>query len=311
MTLASIKRMLVAIDGSDRSIRTVKYLANFSSLRNAEINLFHVFNAIPESHYDLAGEPAGIKMGGQLAAWESDQRNRMEKHMEKCRKILLAADFHPQRVVITMRNRKHGIARDIVAASHSGYDAVVLRRRGMSRLTGLVLGSVAYKLLNTIDSVPLVFAGRRSFNKKILIGMDTSENAMHAVDFVGHMADGYDYEIVLVNVMRGLGAWDFPVSVKADIESDSDVLQSEIREVFATATERLVAAGFDPQKVRAEIVRDVPSRAGALVEMAEREDCRTIVVGRRGLSQASAFVIGRVSPKVLQIGRKQHVWIVN
>jgi nucleotide-binding universal stress UspA family protein len=188
---------------------------------------------------------------------------------------------------------------------------VVLRRRGMSRLTGLVMGSVAYKLLNTIDSVPLIFAGRKSYNQRILIGMDQSENAMRAVDFVGRMADGYGYEVLLVNVMRGLGASDVPLSVEAAGYSHGDVLQSEIHQIFATAIERLVAAGFDPQKVRAEIIRDVPSRAGALVEMADREDYSTIVVGRRGLSRTSAFVIGRVSPKVLQIGRKHHVWIVN
>jgi nucleotide-binding universal stress UspA family protein len=311
MTLASIKKMLVAIDGSDRSIKTVKYLADMAALRNAEINLFHVFSGIPESHYDLLKEPASLKMGGQLVAWESAQRKRMEKYMEKCRKILLAADFHPQRVSITVRDRKHGIARDIVAASHTGYDAVVLRRRGMSRLTGLVMGSVAYKLLNTIDSVPLIFAGRKSYNQRILIGMDQSENAMRAVDFVGRMADGYGYEVLLVNVMRGLGASDVPLSVEAGGYSHGDVLQSEIHQIFATAIERLVAAGFDPQKVRAEIIRDVPSRAGALVEMADREDYSTIVVGRRGLSRTSAFAIGRVSPKVLQIGRKHHVWIVN
>jgi nucleotide-binding universal stress UspA family protein len=311
MAHASIKKMLVAIDGSDRSVKTVKYLANVAALRNAEINLFHVFSGIPESHYDLLKEPASIKMGGQLVAWESAQRKRMEKHMDKCRKILLAADFHPQRVIITIRDRKIGIARDIVAAAHTGYDAVVLRRRGMSRLTGLVMGSVAYKLLNAIDSVPLLFAGRKPYNQRILIGMDQSENAMRAVDFVGRMADGYGYEVALVNVMRGMGASDLPISVEAGADSGGDALQSEIREIFATATERLVDAGFDRRNVHAEIIRDVPSRAGALVDMAEREDYSTIVVGRRGLTRTSAFVIGRVSPKVLQIGRRHHVWIVN
>lgn len=311
MTHAPVKKVLVAVDGSDRSVKTVKYIASMPALRNSGINLFNVFSAIPESHYDLAREPASIKMGAQLIAWESAQRQRMKKHMEKCRKILLAADFHPQRVIITIRDRKIGIARDIVATAHTGYDAVVLRRRGMSRLTGLVMGSVALKLLNTIDSVPLVFAGRKPFNQRILIGLDQSENAMRAVDFVGRMTGGNGYEAALVNVMRGAGASDMPLSAEGVGDSDRDALQAEIREVFADAAERLVNAGFDHRNVRTEIIRDVPSRAGALVDMAEREDYHTIVVGRRGLTRASAFVIGRVSPKVLQIGRKHHVWIVN
>lgn len=311
MTNASIKKLLVAIDGSDRSVKTVKYLANMQALRSAEINLFNVFAAVPESHYDVAKEPSSIKMGAELFAWESAQRKRIEKHMEKCRKILLAADFHPQHVIITIHDRKHGVARDIIAAAHTGYDAVVMRRRGMSRLTGLVMGSVAYKLLNTIDSVPLVFAGRIPYNQRILVGMDQSENAMRAVDFVGRMTGGNGYEVALVNVMRGMGASDLPIAVEAGADSGADALQAELREVFATATERLVDAGFDRRNVRAEIIRDVPSRAGALVDMAEREDYSTIVVGRRGLTRTSAFAIGRVSPKVLQIGRRHHVWIVS
>jgi len=35
-----------------------------------------------------------------------------------------------------------------------------------------------------------------------------------------------------------------------------------------------------------------------------------LLVGRRGLSEVGDFVIGRVSSKVVQVGRKHSVWVI-
>ena len=48
-----------------------------------------------------------------------------------------------------------------------------------------------------------------------------------------------------------------------------------------------------------------------IVETTDRKGFDTIVVGRRGMSRVQQFFAGRVSTKVLQIGQKHHVWIVN
>jgi nucleotide-binding universal stress UspA family protein len=41
-------KLLVVVDGSDRSIQTAQYLSDITSMRNCEITLFHVFNKVPE-----------------------------------------------------------------------------------------------------------------------------------------------------------------------------------------------------------------------------------------------------------------------
>ncbi len=92
MANANIKKLLVAVDGSDRSVRTVKYLAEMPAFFNLGINLFNVFIGIPESYYDLGKEPASVKITAGLYAWEKQQRSQLEKQMQKCRKILLSAD---------------------------------------------------------------------------------------------------------------------------------------------------------------------------------------------------------------------------
>ena len=156
MATSNNHKLLVPIDGSDRSVRTAKYLAEMPTFFNMEINLYNVFISIPESYYDLGKEPASVKITSGLYAWEKQQRSQIEKQMQKCRKVLLSSDYNPAKIRTTIQKRRVGVARDIIAESKNGYSAVVSRRRGMSNLQGLIMGSVALKLLNGIDSVPLI-----------------------------------------------------------------------------------------------------------------------------------------------------------
>ena len=76
------------------------------------------------------------------------------------------------------------------------------------------------------------------------------------------------------------------------------------------ARRELVTAGFDSQNVNAEIIRDVSSRASAIVQEAIDGNFNTIAIGRKGKSRVPEFTIGRVSNKVLQIGHEFNVWII-
>jgi nucleotide-binding universal stress UspA family protein len=311
MANANNKKLLVAVDGSDRSIRTVKYLAEMPAFFNMEINLFNVIIGIPESYYDLGKEPASVNITAGLYAWEQQQRNQIEKQMQKCRKILLSSDFNPAKIRTTIHKRRMGVARDIIAESKNGYGAVVLRRRGMSNLQGLIMGSIAVKLLNGIDDLPIIFAGRKPNNRRILIAVDGSDNAMRAVDFVGKNLGGFDYTAGLVTVLRTEESQVIDASAADVFEQYLAEMEPQIGKTLNQAREQLIANGFAESQVSIEIVKRVQSRAGAIVDAAERGNFDTIVVGRRGLSRVQQFFTGRVSTKVLQIGRKHHVWIVN
>jgi len=249
-------------------------------------------------------------MSGQLFGWEQHQRQLIEKHLNRCRKILLAANFDPQRVKTIIHDRQRGVARDIistVATAHTPYDAVIIRRRGMGRLAGVVMGSVAFKLLDGLHMAPLVFAGRKPDNQRLLIGLDLSENAQRAVEFVGRMTRGKGYAVGLAAVVRQN---DVPTPVEG---AEAVVKEYEIalEDAFERAKVRLAAFGFDRQDIDCRILRNKPSRSGALVELAEADRYNTIVLGRKGVTNLDDFIIGRVSHKILHVGRKHHVWIVN
>jgi nucleotide-binding universal stress UspA family protein len=310
MTKTSIDKVLVTIDGSERSFETVIYLAALPALCEAKINLLHIYPKIHASYYEIAEKAAGMKLANSLRIWEQQQRQKIEMCMEKCRDVLLAADFNPQHIQISINHCRHGIARDIVEETDNGYMALFLRRRGISSLPALVMGSVALKLFNAVNDVPLIFAGRKAANNRILIAIDHFEEALRAVEFVKKMVRGKTFKIGFISVIRRDSVPPHAFSEDGDGNIDPNIYEKKFNELFNMVRERLESEGIRPENIHSEIVKNSFSRAGAIVEKAERENYSTIVIGRRNTARTRSFYIGRVSNKIIQISPKQHVWIV-
>ena len=296
------KRLLLAVDGSERALQTVRYAGEEDAFKGMKIVLFHVFNSIPDAYYDLEKEPKSVKVVRHVRSWESQQRKAIEAYMQDARQMLLDAGHAETAVDIKIQNRKKGVARDIITEAHNGYDAVLIRRRGLTGLKNVIVGSVTGKLLEKLSFIPVLIAGRKPINKKVLVAVDGSPGADRAVRFVADMLGTLEgYQVKLLHVIRG-GAADM-----ADLEENGVMASGAI---FETAIKILTAAGFDRSGIRTKTITGVLSRAGAIVSTAERGGWGTIVLGRRGLSSVKEFFIGRVSNKVVYAGRKDTVWIV-
>jgi nucleotide-binding universal stress UspA family protein len=306
----SRKKILVPLDGSDRSLGTVRYIAKIEPFRRLEVVLFHVFSGVPECYWDLAREPKSVRTVPQVRAWEREQKKRMQDYMQKAKEILLREDFSSENVRVRIQQRKKGIARDILREAQEGYKAVVARRRGMGALRGLVLGSVASKLLAQLSFLPLLMAGRKPPGNKILLAFDGSEGSMQAVDFVASTLGGFDFKVRLIHVIRGKQTvQDEDLQIYSPREC-TETAQAEIIDAFDEAKIRLMDAGFKANRLSTKIIKGVSSRAGAIVNEAKNEGFGTIVLGRRGLSRVRQFLIGRVTNKVVHLARDRTVWII-
>lgn len=304
------KKILVALDGSERSLLTVKSLTKLPAFRKHRIVLFHVFSGIPESYYDLEREPKSVKTIKFARAWESEQKKTIEAFMQKSQQVLLHSGFPTENVKVKIHHRKKGISRDIIREAREGYDMVVTRRRGMGRIQGLILGSVSMKLLHGMTFIPLLLAGRKPPGPKLLIAMDGSAGAMKAVDFAGAFLADNGCEFCLLSVIRG-------VEDRREIETlgPSDTLlqsaEKQIARAFEESKQRLVASGIDPTAISTKIVTGARSRAEVIVEEGRQGDFGTVIMGRRGLTQPRDFFLGRVTHKVIHLARDKSVWIVN
>jgi nucleotide-binding universal stress UspA family protein len=304
------KKILVPIDGSDRALNTVRYVARVEPFRNMDIVLFHVFSSVPEGYWDLETDPRSTSTVRQVRSWEIGQRKRINQYMEQASQFLEKAGVSPESITIKIQNRKKGIARDIIREARNGYDAVVTRRRGLTGLRRIVLGSVATKLLAQITFLPFILVGKRTPNRKILLAFDGSENALNAVKFAGALLGGSDYEASLFHVLRGNGEgrpeYRHIFSSKEFVKGASKKMVSSLK----AAQSELIHAGFKADKVSTQIVKRAASRAGAIADRAKQENFGTIVMGRRGHSSVREFFIGRVTNKVIQLARDRTVWVI-
>jgi nucleotide-binding universal stress UspA family protein len=304
------KKILVPVDGSGRSLNTVRYISRMDSFLNKQIVLFHVFNSVPEAYWDLEKDPRSSSTVKQVKAWEVEQRKNVDVFMQRAQQLFWKAGFHDKSIKIKIQNRKKGIARDIIREAQNGYEAVVTRRRGATGLRGIVLGSVATKLVEKLSFLPLILAGKSPAGNKILLAFDDSEDAMRAVEFIGSFMGGLDYEVGLLHVIRGNGQ-DLPeyqhiFSSKKYTEFSSQLMASSLDK----ARIKLIDSGFKPNKVSIKLIKGVHSRAKAIADEAKKEGYGTIVMGRRGHSRVRNFFIGRVTNKAIHMARDRTIWIV-
>ena len=313
------KKLLVLVDGSERSIQTVNYVRDFMPVDdNTRIVLFHVFSGIPEEYWKLADHPNCHSAVRQLRDREAEQQRKNRVVLEQAKKDLVAHGFSEQSIEIKCHSLKTGIARDIITEARDGYSAVVLRRRGIGALKSIILGSVAAKLLQVLTFIPIITAGKLPPVKKILLAVDGSVSSMKAVECVASLLGSNGYEVCIFHVILGLGAINFDLSELNKLElpevnmSDTclEAFKSKMVRLFQDIKDMLMASGFESEKISEKIISGVPSRSEAIVREAEDGGYGTIVVGRRGLTKVEAFFMGRVGHKVVYGGKKFTVWVV-
>lgn len=294
----SKRKFLLAVDGSNQAFEAVRYAGRLFPPDRTEVVLFNVLTQFPESFWDIEREPGNRHEEDRIRSWEVEQNQKIEIFMEKARRLFLERNFPQNAVQIKIQARKTGIARDIVHESHDNYDGVVVGRWGTSMLKDFLWGSVANKLIGRLTHTAVCVVGGTPLVGKILVAIDASEGARRTIDYVGAMADSSHWEVSLFHAIRDVD------------RKKSDHIEKIMGPIFKEAADHFEKAGFNQNKIHTRIVRQVPSRASAIVVEALNGGHGTIVVGRRGSSNVKEFDMGRVSNKIIQMAREMAVWIV-
>jgi len=303
------KHLLVVVDGTERSLLTIRYLIQLSPCRNMQVTVMNVFSDVPDAFWDLEKEPHSVKFAAQVRSWCRQQESYISSYLEKCCQMLIKSGFPEEKVTSKIYPLTKGVVRDIITEAQKGaYHAVVLRRRGVALLGDTIMGSVAANLLEKLTKIPLMIAGQEPGNQRILIALDGSPSAVRAVEFVGNTVAGSSVEIELIHAIRRQDWIEGGDYTFKEIEKD---FKTTVPFMFNCAIDRLVACGVSSENISTKLVTGVGSRAGAIVETAKQGNFSTIVVGRRGISKIQEFFLGRVGYKVIQTAKRHSVWVVN
>jgi nucleotide-binding universal stress UspA family protein len=181
----------------------------------------------------------------------------------------------------------------IVGAAES-LDAaeIVMGTRGVSMLSSVMLGSVAYKVVHmarrAVTLVPERARGGARDPLALLVAVDGSNAANHAVQYAARQAVASPrVRVLLLNVQPDVYARNARLGSIAQFEA-------HVEEQAAAATRqaerilRRAGIAFGRRVARGEAVRTI-------IETAASSECGHIVLGTRGRGAARALVLGSVA----------------
>ncbi len=181
---------------------------------------------------------------------------------------------------------------------------IVVGSRGQSMSQEVLLGGVAAGVINSSTLPVLVVRVRLTrvdgnvicemqeecdFLGHVLFATDFSDNAQHAFEYVGALAERGARRITLLHVQ--------------DRTKVGGYLEDRLAEFNRTDTERLQVLSDSLRKrgasdVRMEIPYGIPKRD--IVERTKHDDVGLVVMGRQGRGYLSGFVSGSVSDAVVR-----------
>jgi len=311
------KKILVATDGSIHSERSIAYIGHlFGKDSSARATLFYVLPPLPPVLTEKGEGYGDWQVLSQKAQQLMDiHRRKARAVMDRGRAILMKAGLGEEVINTQIVEKKIGLARDIIYEAEKGnYDAVVVGRRGLSKLESAIMGSISTKVVQALQTRPVWVIDGKITSNKILMPMDASDASLKAVDHLGFMIDGLPgIEVTLYHVLPRLGL--FTAEEEIDLSDIEDLwMEKEAEDIYAIfeqAKKMLQDAGLPGKQVKYKIKKGPTNVAREILREAQRRDFGTIVMARRGLSKTREFFMGSVSSKILASAENLAVWIVS
>ncbi len=307
------KMVVLPVDGSDNALRSLDYLhLIYGSDHNLDVTLKYVLPSLPPILAD--NRSMDRETATKLKIIENKSIRLAEKILTQAKNFLLEKGFDSERVQTVYKKKELGIAQDICQWVESKRaDAVLISSRGRSRLEAFFMGEVSSKLLEYCRVCPVWIVQGQVKSNRVLIAVDSSENALRAVDHTGFMLSGTDCPVTIFHTMRHLRRF-VPQEVLDEAPELEELWKTkagqEIEPFMTKAKEMLVKAGVSESQISKKIVDGSRSAASDILEEARNNEYGTIVMGRRGISGVQEFFMGSVSSKVLQNSTGMAVWIV-
>lgn len=283
-----LRKILLAIDGSDSADCAAAYLAREAArLQVGEVDVLNV-----------QGVPRFFTRIDDNGAIPLDMLEFGNEATADARGMLDAANVK-QRLLVRLGEPAETI---VAAAQSTGAEEIVLGRSGTGALSGMILGSVAYKTVHLAQQPVTVVcsapeedgreASSSSAEHRVLLAVDRSASAAHATEYVcGLLAHGARIAIDLINVSKPMPALCFEDGGTAE-----RYYREQAEAAVRHATEALQAAD-----ARFDLHVEAGDAASKIVEVAQRRNCTRIVMGTRGMSSLGNLVLGSVAYMVLQL----------
>ena len=302
--MADLTKMIaVPLDGSQNAMKSIDYInLIFGPKHDLEVTLLYVLTSLPSLLVD--DRDMGHEDRLRLKSIEDKNVQMAERILAQGKKALIQKGFGDEKIKTIYKQKKLGIPRDIsMWADDRQADAVVISTTGRSRLEAFFMGEVARKLLEYCKICPVWIVSGVAKSNHVLIAVDSSENALRAVDHAGFMLSGTECQVTLFHSMRDLRRF-VPKEVLKEAPELEELWKQkagqQIGPYMKKANDMLLQAGLTEKQVKTKVVDGSRSATKDILDEAKSTNCGTIVIGRRGQSAEKEFSMGSVASKVVE-----------
>ena len=307
------KKILLVVDASIHSTHAVSYAIRISSvLQDLTYTLFYVQPTISQFLLDEA--KTDLKVRAELKRVIRKNAEFARALLEKHKTRMVGMGIPETRIETASQQKMIGVSKDILDCAEQGlYDAIVVGRRGLSRIQKAFMGSTTAKLVEHSRVIPVWVVDGDVTSMRIMLAVDASEASLRAVDHVCFMVDGNEnIKVTLFHVMPMLRDYcdiDFE-------EKEGDVRQivargakRRIEHFYAHTRHRFNDAGLQENQIELKVIKRAMDVGKTILDEARKGDYGTVVIGRRGAN--GAFYMGGVSRSVLNKISERAVWVVS
>ena len=234
--------------------------------------------------------------------------------LENYRTQMVRMEITEKCIDVATRPRLSGLVKDILEHAEKGrYDAIVVGRRGLSRVQKAFTGSVTAKLVEHSSLIPVWVIDGEVTSTRFIVAVDGSEASLRAVDYLSFMiGENLEISVTLFHVVPRLRDY-FGISFdKKEAHSEQVIAQSDKRQIDHSclqAEQKFREAGIHEKKIEVKVTKATANVGKAIVDEVKKGDYGTVVIGRRGASKA--FFMGGVSRYVVDNTSNRALWLVS
>ncbi len=290
-------KIMLAYDGSDFALDSVRYIGKVFPKDRTDVVVFYVETKIPRSFWHMEKELDFRFQTPEIRASMAQRKKTVNLAMENAKKILLDDGFPLESIHTVVHIKNQGIVKDIVEESHRGYDALVIGRKGHSRIKDFMIDTLPMKLLGKIKNIPLIVVGKHLDHKNILVAFDGTREIIKAVKAMSSLIRIGGCKLLLCHSQHQ----------KRLFGSCGKKVHSEL---FDLPMNYFLEAGFSSDQISFEIMQNEKNPTHCILNKARYGHYGTIVIGRRGLTPLKKLTLNRVGNKIFRNAENHVVWIV-
>ena len=307
------KKILIAVDASVYSSNTLHYLerlfANLVDIR------FHLISVIPCRPSDAAKEWFDeLELMNMLSKEEQKRYATAKRYIKKAVERLGRNGISPEYITTEVKISTTNPAAEVLNVARKGYfDALVIGRRGVSKLEELIMGSVSTTLLEKCRDVPIWIVDGQVDSRKFLVPVDGSHFTLQALDHLCFILQGNPY--AEITLFHSSAMFSQKQNLKMNycprfLEPDWCETHKNDKNLFFLAPQQmLINSGISPDRIHLLETNKGMYPSRQIVRQALIDDYGTIVMGRRS-KETKKGAFGSVTEKVLAMSVNTAVWVV-